>query len=315
VFLGPDQPVTIIGERINPTGKSEMQAELRSGRFELIRRQAIQQIEHGAAVLDVNVGLPGIDEAEAMVQAVTILSELVAAPLSIDTPDPEVAEAALRLYPGRALMNSISAQPERLEKLLPVAAKYGAMIVALPMAEGALPGDCPERIRAVETILAAAAEHDVGVRDVLVDGLAMSVTASPEAARQTLDMIAWATKTLQAATVVGLSNTSFGLPGRAWLNASFLSAAVGHGLTAAIANPGEKVVMAAKYAADAWRGQDQMAMQYIRYYRAVLSHHDIVRSPKAPKPEPVLPPDGDVQRPKHPEKHAGETLARRMLRT
>jgi 5-methyltetrahydrofolate--homocysteine methyltransferase len=211
------------------------------------------------------------------------------------------------------LVNSISAEPERLEKLLPIAAKYGAMLVVLPMA-GTLPGDAEERKKTAEQIIGAAADYGYQVSDVVIDALAMAVSSDPHAVTTTLDTIEWASRDLNAATVVGLSNTSFGLPGRAWMNASFLSAAAGRGLTAAIANPGEKVVMATKYAADAWRGQDQMAMQYIRYYRAVLSHHEIVRSPKAPEPEPVLRYDGDVCLPDHPEKSAGHMLSRRMVR-
>ncbi len=312
VFFGSDQPVHIIGERINPTGKQQLQAELRDRRYETVRQMAIEQIEHGAMVLDVNLGLSDIDEASAMVEAVTILSTLVASPLSIDTPDPEVAEAALRLYPGRALMNSVSAQPERLEKLLPVAAKYGAMLIVLPMAGAAMPGDCAERIEAAEQVLDAANGLGYTIDDVLIDGMAMAISADPGAARHTLDLIEWATRQRGAGTVVGLSNTSFGLPGRAWLNASFLAAAIGRGLTSAIANPADKMVMSAKYAADAWRGQDEMAMEYIRYFRAVLSHHEIIRRPKAPEPEPVLSPDGDIALPERPEESARQTLVRRM---
>jgi 5-methyltetrahydrofolate--homocysteine methyltransferase len=254
LFLGPDHPFAIVGERINPTGKKQLQASLREGSLDLVQQFAIEQERRRASVLDVNMGLSGIDEKAMMLRAIGLLSNLSALPLCIDTTRPEVVEAALRRYPGRALVNSVSGERERLERTLPAAAKYGAMFIALPLTDEGIPATVKERISVIETIVAAAASHGRTVDDIVVDGLVMTVSADPFAALTTLDLIAWCSDTLRANTIVGLSNVSFGMPERQWINGAFLGMAMGRGLTMAIANPSSDGIMATVQACDALRG-------------------------------------------------------------
>jgi 5-methyltetrahydrofolate--homocysteine methyltransferase len=276
VFLGPGQPLAIIGERINPSGKKKLQAELRRGELQLVRQYAREQIERGANILDVNLSLPDIDQHPLTTEAIKTLSLLTPAPLSVDTIRADVLETALRIYPGRALVNSVSAETERLEQNLAVAAKYGAMFVALPMDDSGIPNDLAGRIRAVEKIFEAAERLGYHREDIVVDGLLLAACTQPSAPQLTLDLIEWATEQFKANTVVGLSNVSFGLPGREWINASFLSMALGRGLTSVIANPMEKMVMAIKHTGDFLWGRDDYGREYLRYYRSVLKEHAVI---------------------------------------
>lgn len=197
----------------------------------------MEQAEQGAAVLDVNVGMPGIDEQATMVKAVELLSQLVEAPLCIDSSTPEVIEAALRIYPGRALLNSISAERHKLERLLPVAARYGAMFILLPLSDAGVPATAEERCRLVGEVFARAQAFGYQKWDIIVDGLVMTVSADQKAAMETLKVIEWCSRELGCGTIIGLSNVSFGLPERSWINGAFLAMAVDRGLTMAIANP------------------------------------------------------------------------------
>ncbi len=276
VTIARGRPLTIIGERINPTGKDALQAELRDGSMELVRELAADQVGHGAQLLDVNVGAPGVDQPQVMPEAVATLSQLTAAPLCIDTTDPEVLEVALQLYPGRAMVNSVSAKGAALEQNLPIAAKYGAMVIAMPMTDEGMPVELSARQAAIETIMKAAGDLGYAPRDLAVDGMLLAVSSEGQAPAQALDLIEWADRTLGANTVVGLSNVSFGLPGREWVNAAFLSMAVARGLNMAIANPMNRLVMAAKYTADLLNDRDEFGMEYICYYRAVLHTHKVV---------------------------------------
>lgn len=314
VFLGLDQPLTIIGERINPTGKKKLQAELLEGRMERLRTYAMEQIERGADLLDVNVGHPGVDEPAVMRSAVATLSELTGAPLSIDTTHPDVLEPALRLYPGRALVNSISAEKERIEENLRIAAKYGAMIIVLPMDDTGLPGTVNGRKKAAETVIDAARHLNYHTESMVLDGMALTASSNPNAARETLEMIEWGARTLGMNTVIGLSNVSFGLPGREWINAGFLSMAVGRGLSMAIANPIDKLVMASKYTGDVLWGRDEYSMEYLRYYRAILQRHEVVHNggnagynDMFPEEEPV-----GLETHDNPEEVMEDTLTRRV---
>ncbi|MBN1140422.1 MAG: dihydropteroate synthase [Deltaproteobacteria bacterium] len=256
LFPGPEHPFAIVGERINPTGKKQLQASLREGSLDMVQQFAIEQEQRRAAVLDVNMGLSGIDEMAMMLRAVGLLSRLSPLPLCIDTTRPEVAEAALRRYPGRALVNSVSGERERIERTLPAAARYGAMFIVLPLTDAGIPATVRERIAVIDTILAAAASYGCTVDDIVVDGLVMTISSNPEAARDTLDLISWCSQTLQANTIVGLSNVSFGMPERQWINGAFLGMAMGRGLTMAIANPSSDSIMATVQACNALRGHD-----------------------------------------------------------
>jgi 5-methyltetrahydrofolate--homocysteine methyltransferase len=255
VFLAHGQPVRVIGERINPTGKPALQKDLRAGRFREVRRLAAEQEAQGADLLDVNVGMPGIDEAETLRGAVALLSPVCEAPLCIDSADPAAVEKALRLYPGRALLNSVSGEKARLRHVLPVAAKYGAMIIALPLGDGDLPADVAGRRRHLRRIERRAAACGYRQEDLLVDGLVMAISADPGAARETLATVRWAAGKGYG-TVLGLSNVSFGLPERKWLNAAFLAMAAEAGVTAVIVNPSIPELAAVRHAADAVAGRD-----------------------------------------------------------
>ena len=263
VHISFDNPVAIIGERINPTGKKKLQEELREGKTFEVRRFAAEQVESGAVVLDVNTGMPGIDEKETMVKLVELLSSLVETPLCIDSSSPEVIEAALRIYPGRALINSISAEKVKMDRLLPVAAKYGAMFILLPLDDRGVPDTAEKRCTIVEQVYNTAAGYGYEKQDILVDGLVMTVSSDQRAAMETLKVIDWCTNTFGCGTVAGLSNVSFGLPERSWINAAFLAMAVGRGLTAAIANPSVEMLMNLKMASDVLTFKDKNSMEYI----------------------------------------------------
>ncbi len=261
--LAPSEPFAVIGERINPTGKKALQAQLREGKTDLVFEFAAEQSAHGAALLDVNVGLSGIDEREMMIRAVEVALQSSDLPLSIDSTHPEVVEAALRLYPGRALLNSISAERERLEKVLPVAAKYGAMLILLPLTDDGIPATAAERSEVVKTIFRTAERYGYRKCDICVDALVMTVSANPEAAAVTLDLIEWCARDFGCSSVCGLSNVSFGLPSRPLVNLAFLGMAIGRGLNMAIANPMSPEIMQLIAASDVLNGRDRQMRNFL----------------------------------------------------
>jgi len=280
VFLGHGQPVKVIGERINPTGKPTLQEDLRAGRFREVRRLAAEQEAQGADLLDVNVGMPGIDEAATLRGAVAVLAPVCEAPLCIDSADAAAVEKALRLYPGRALLNSVSGERARLRHVLPVAAKYGAMVIALPLGDGDLPADCAGRRRHLRRIERRAAAFGYRQEDLLVDGLVMAISADPGAARETLATVRWAAGKGYG-TILGLSNVSFGLPERKWLNAAFLAMAAEAGVTAVIVNPGSAEMAAVRHAADAVAGRDAGCRRLIAASQAAGGRANAAASPQA----------------------------------
>ncbi len=263
VFVDLDNPLTIIGERINPTGKRKLQDDLGKGSLAVVRKYAFEQVENGAKILDVNVGMSSIDEAKTMVKVVKMLAAEVDVPLCIDSSNPGVIEKALRIYPGRALVNSISGEREKLEKLLPVAAKYGAMFILLPLDDGGVPQKAKQRLEIIKRITEMAGKHGYGKEDIIADGLVMTVSSRQGAARETLDVIEWCGREFNMATVIGLSNVSFGLPERKWINSAFLAMAIDRGLTMAIANPSSEMLMSVKLASDVLTGRDEGSEQYI----------------------------------------------------
>jgi 5-methyltetrahydrofolate--homocysteine methyltransferase len=274
VFLGSEHPVAIVGERINPTGKKQLQTELLEGKHTLVRHLAQEQIDRGAALLDVNVGMPGIDERETMVELVELLASTVNIPLSIDSSTPEVIEAALRIYPGRALVNSISAEKAKLKKLLPIVAKYGAVFIALPLNDNGIPENAAERFTIIKQIYETAAQYGYTKADLVVDGLVMTVSANQEAARETLKVIDWCTNEFGVNTILGLSNVSFGLPERALINSAFLTMAIGKGLTMAIANPANELLINLKYASEVLVAKDRNSRHFLtRFSKGNLLTH------------------------------------------
>ncbi len=283
--LALEEPFAIIGERINPTGKKALQAELRAGKFELVREFAREQSAQGAALLDVNFGLSGIDETAMMRAGVAELVRIGSTPLCIDSTRPETVEAALRLYPGRALLNSISAEEERLNKVLPIAAKYGAMLILLPLTDDGIPESAAERIEVLDRILAEAARYGYTPADCAADALIMTISADRQAAAVSLDFIEHCSRQLKLNTVCGLSNVSFGLPARATVNLTFLGMAIGRGLNCAIANPSAPGIVDAVIASDALSGRDPQLDRY-------LAHHAVAASSEtsrqtAPTPAPT----------------------------
>lgn len=269
VFFGINKPVAIVGERINPTGKKKLQAELKEGSTNEIRRFALEQMEKGADILDVNVGMPGIDEKEVMLNTVRLLGSVCDAPLCLDSSSPDVLEAALRIYPGRALINSISQEKVKLDKLLPVAAKYGAMFILLPLNDEGVPEKAIQRQVIVQEVFNQASDYGYKKSDIVVDGLVMTVSSNQEAALETLKLIQWCREEFGCGTIVGLSNVSFGLPERGWVNAAFLSMAIAKGLTMAIANPSSDLLMCIKMACDVIMTNDVNSRNYISYFSSM----------------------------------------------
>lgn len=267
-LLGGENPFAVVGERINPTGKKAFQAELRSGSMNMVREFAMSQSEKGAAILDLNFGLSGINEKEKMLEALTVLGPICQRPLCIDSVEPEVIEAALRVYPGRALVNSISAEKVRIEKTLPIAAKYGAMFILLPLTDGGIPGTAEGRIEVVKEIFAEAQKYGYHKEDICVDALIMAVSSAPESPQIALDLIQWCSQEFGVNTLCGLSNVSFGMPNRGLINAAFLGMAIGRGLNMAIANPSDETLMSLIDAGDTLCGRDPKMLRFVAKYAA-----------------------------------------------
>lgn len=258
-----DGDFMIVGERINPTGKKALQAELREGSLDMVSSMAESQEELGAAVLDVNMGMNGIDEKEMMLKTVNELTMISNLPLSIDSSHVSVVEAALRIYPGRALINSISFEKEKMEKLIPIAKKYGAMFILLPLSEKGLPKDINEKKDIIHKIMDAAKDAGLRKDDIVVDGLVATIGANKMAAIETLETIEYCKNELGVATICGLSNISFGLPERIFVNSSFMAIAISRGLTMAIANPSQDLLMHAVYSADLLMNKPDADNRYI----------------------------------------------------
>lgn len=264
VSFGLNSPFLVIGERINPTGKKKLQAQLKEGSLSMVSEFAESQEKMGAAVLDVNMGMPGIDEKEMMLRALDEITMASNLPLSIDSSHVDVIEAALRRYPGRALINSISLEEAKCEPLLQIAAKYGAMFILLPLSDEGLPKNLEEKFEIIQKVTERAKAYGLTKRDIVVDGLVMTVGADPQAALLTLQTFAKCHE-LGYATTCGLSNISFGLPERSYVNASFLTMAIQNGLTMAIANPSQRLLMNTAFAADLLLHKEGADIRYIEY--------------------------------------------------
>ena len=245
-----DGPFLVVGERINPTGKKALQAELREGRLDMVADMAVSQEKNGAAVLDINMGVNGINEEEMMLKAIYEVTSLTPLPLCIDSSYINVIEAALRIYPGRALINSVSLEEKKCRPLFKIAKKYGAMCILLPLSDAGLPETAEEKKENVRKLVSIALEEGLTMNDLVVDGLVSTVGALKEAALMTLDTIRFCHDELKLPTICGLSNISFGLPERINVNTAFLTMAIAEGLTMAIANPGQDQLLNAAYASD-----------------------------------------------------------------
>ena len=261
--IGLDAGFKVVGERINPTGKKKLQAALREGQMDMVMDMALAQEEKGASILDVNMGMNGIDEKQMMLDVIYEVSTTVDCPLCIDSSHVDIIEAALRIYPGRALINSISLEKEKFEKLLPIARKYGAMFILLPLSDEGLPKSLEEKREIVNIILDRALELGFAREDIVVDGLVATVGANPLAALECYDTISYCKNELGLATICGLSNISFGLPDRQYVNTAFLTMAIANGLTMAIANPSQELLMNAAFATDMLLHKDGSDIRYI----------------------------------------------------
>ena len=258
-----DGKFLIVGERINPTGKKALQAELREKNYERVLDFAREQEACGAAILDINVGMSGIDEKATMLKVVEEVSMASSLPLCIDSSYVEVIEAALRRYPGRALINSISLETPKFEQLIPIAAKYGAMFIILPVSDKGLPENLEEKKQIIRKIYDKAIAHGMKNTDMVVDGLVATVGANKKAALETLETIEYFKNELKVATICGLSNISFGLPDRSFVNTTFLTMAIMKGLTMAISNPSQEMLVKCAYAADLLMNKENADMEYI----------------------------------------------------
>ena len=258
-----DGPFEIIGERINPTGKKWLREALKAGDFECVQEMAVSQVSEGARVLDINVGMSGIDEKEMMLRVIDEVNEAVDVPLCIDSSSIEVVEAALRHYHGRALVNSVSCERVKLERLLPIVKKYGAMFIMLPLNDEGLPESFQERKDNLDKIMEEALRLGFTKEDMVADGLVATLGANSAAGLDTLKTIEYCHDTLGIATVCGLSNISFGLPDRSYVNSIFLALAISRGLTMAIANPSQELLMRSAFAADLVMDKSGAALRYI----------------------------------------------------
>lgn len=305
VAFSTNDPFLVVGERINPTGKKAFQESVRAGSMDMVREFAEQQEANGAAILDVNLGMSGIDEKEKMLEALDELSLTTTLPLAIDSSHPEVMEVALRRYPGRALINSVSLEAVKMEKILPLAAKYGAMFILLPLSDEGLPATMEEKHKIIQTILQKALELGLSKEDIVVDGLVTTVGANPKAGVEALTTIKYC-KENGLFTICGLSNISFGLPERSNVNTAFLTMAIQNGLTMAIANPNQELLMLASFASDLLCGKETSDVRYIEYAGIVKQRNE--QKKELQKTVAVAEPKAVVTEKKSPEKRCFQTI-------
>jgi 5-methyltetrahydrofolate--homocysteine methyltransferase len=268
VVLGFDRPFVIIGERINPTGRKLLAEEMRNGDFSRVERDALAQVEAGAQMLDVNAGIPLADEPGILARTIQLVQSLVDVPLSIDSSIVEALEAGLAVYRGKALVNSVTGEEERMERVLPLIRKYGAAVVAISNDDTGISEDPDIRFLVAKRIVERAADHGIPREDVIVDPLVMPIGAMATAGQQVFRLVRRLREELGVNSTCGASNVSFGLPNRDGINAAFLPMAIASGLTSAITNPLSAEVRAAIMAADVLMGNDPDAGRWIRVNRA-----------------------------------------------
>lgn len=263
------QATLIVGERINPTGKAKFKQALRDHDIEYILREAVSQQDNGAHILDVNVGLPGIDEAAVMEEVVRELQAITDLPLQIDTSDPAAMERALRIYNGKPLINSVSGKEESMEAVFPLAAKYGGVVIGLCLDENGIPDTAEGRLEVGRKIINRASQYGIRPEDIILDGLCMTVSSDSKGALTTLETLRRIRDELGVGTVLGVSNISFGLPQREIINGAFFTMAMECGLGAAIINPNSEAMMRAYYSFNALMDRDPQCSSYIERYGAV----------------------------------------------
>lgn len=266
VSIGYGHPPVIIGERINPTGKKDFIEELKNGKTNYIRKTAVSQKEAGASILDLNVGVPGIDEADSMKKALTALTSVVNLPVSIDSSDMDAIEEGLMMYPGKPLINSISGEEKKLSRIMPLVKKYGAAVLILALDDAGIPETAEKRIETAYGVYKKLVEYGVKPYDIIVDFLTLPLSAGFDKSLVTVEAIALNRSMLNLPTVLGVSNVSFGLPKRTYINSSFLSVCMKAGLSAAIINPEDVNLTANFYAMNALMGKDYLFKKYINKF-------------------------------------------------
>jgi 5-methyltetrahydrofolate--homocysteine methyltransferase len=272
VVIGPDQPFCLIGERLNPTGRKIFAEQLRRGDFSRIAIDVEQQVAAGATMLDINMGIPLVDEAELLAKAVTMVQELTDLPLCIDSSVVEALEAGLTAYNGKALVNSVTGERERLDQILPIVARHGAAVIALPNEEDEIPDDPHKRLEITRKILdIAVGEYGIPLEDIVIDPLAMPIGADTTLVVKTLQTIELIRDELGLNMTLGASNVSFGMPGRAALGATFLPMAMDRGLTTAILDVRSPQIVEAVKAADLLLGNDEWGAAWIARSRAAAA--------------------------------------------
>jgi len=267
VQISRDLPTAIIGERINPTGRKKLQEELKAGNFETVKKDALAQVDAGAAILDVNVGVPGADEPALLLEAVKVVGEITDVPLCIDTANPKALEAALKAYRGKALVNSVNGEEEKLETVLPLIKEYGAAVIGLAMDDDGIPKTVEKRVEITAKIIDRAAKIGIPIEDIVIDTLALSMGAEDQAGKMALDSVEAIVKEFGVNITMGCSNVSFGMPDRESINGTFLAMAIRCGLTCPITNPLLEEVVKSIIAADLCMGRDEFATNWITLYR------------------------------------------------
>jgi 5-methyltetrahydrofolate--homocysteine methyltransferase len=269
VRIGPEHPFVIIGERINPTGRKKLAAEMAAGDFERVKSDALAQVAAGAHMLDVNAGIPMVDEPAILAESVRLVQELVEVPLCIDSSIVAALEAGLTAYQGKALVNSVTGEAERLESVLPLVAEHKAAVIGITNDESGISHDPDVRFAVAKKIVERAASYGIPPEDVLIDPLAMPVGAVNTAGLNLFTITRRVQEELGCNTVCGASNISFGLPDREGLNTAFLAMAIAAGMTSAITNPLVESVRKTVLAGDVFMGLDENCMAWLKYQRAV----------------------------------------------
>ena len=267
VKIGFDEPFVIIGERINPTGRKLLAAEMKSGDFSRVEKDAISQVNAGAHMLDVNAGIPLADEPALLAKAIKLVQAVTDVPLSIDSSIVAALESGLSVYQGKALVNSVTGEEDRLETVLPLVAKYGAAVVAISNDETGISEDPDVRFEVARKIVNRASDYGISHEDVVVDPLVMPIGAINSAGKQIIHLVRRLRNELKVNTTCGASNVSFGLPNRNGINAAFLTMAIGSGMTSAITSPLHPEVMQAILGANVMMGKDPNCSNWISCYR------------------------------------------------
>lgn len=265
IIIGDEQPTVLIGERINPAGKKKLSEALRAGNLEVVRREALTQVEAGADILDVNVGTFGVDEAALLPQAVKTVIEATDVPLCLDSADPKALEAALKVYQGKPLINSVTGEEHSLTKVLPLVKRYGAAVIGLLQDDAGIPKDSERRVAVARKIVERAGAEGISREDIIIDCLTFAVGADPNSGRAVLEAIRRIKAELGVNITLGASNLSFGLPDRDLLNNAFVAMALAAGATCLIVDVAK--VRPAILSADLILGRDKRARRYIEAYR------------------------------------------------